>query len=513
MSHDDDSKRADAPPPGSILGAPNADATLPGEEDGVAGERFASLPDEVVPDPSTALVAQKVEKKFSPLETPEPGLRESLIAGMTGRRTTLYEVGEVARRLSILAPGVAAARRESRRIVLSFAIGLTVALLATMVFAGGTWRLLLGILGGTGVAALATFAALRGLARFAARGGAREIPGPALLWVGGAVLTAIGLTVAFTWSLSEATEPLAGRLSAPSIEIKSQKALKPSGRADANVKRDHHVRVRRGVLYVPPAFKSEDGQFDLVIHYHGNVDMVEKSAARTQLNALMLIYNYGEGSGKYSKPLLNPRAFDAMLDGTEKRAAELGLETPRVRRIALSSWSAGYGALYRILESRSRADRIDAVLMQDSMHGSYYGAAKGKVSELSLRPFVRFARRAAAGEKLMVVTHSAIETEGYPDTTKSASALLEDLSIERTKTNPANASPPPVEMPVVLRAFPDGRRWLQVINTVHQKGLQVLGCDGKTQGDHIAHLGQISETVLPPLIERWNAAPDKNTSP
>ncbi len=117
---------------------------------------------------------------------------------------------------------------------------------------------------------------------------------------------------------------------------------------------------------------------------------------------------------------------------------------------------------------------------------------------------MNFARRAVAGEKLMVITHSTIETEDYASTTQTANALLAALGIERhAVTNPAS-SPPPVKLRAAVFAFPTGeRRWLSVTSEVRQGGLTVLGCTGNGKGDHIAHLAQMSETVLPPLVARW----------
>jgi hypothetical protein len=170
----------------------------------------------------------------------------------------------------------------------------------------------------------------------------------------------------------------------------------------------------------------------------------------------------------------------------------------------LASWSAGYGALYFILNSRSRLDRVDAVLLMDSLHGSFAAGSKTDVHPISLAPFVRFGERAIASEKLMVVTHSLIETEGYPSTTQTADALLASLDVKRQKVDPIDASPEPVDLPVALRAFPSGeRRWLRVISEAHEGNLHVYGCTGKGKGDHIAHLAQMSATVLPHLARRW----------
>jgi hypothetical protein len=273
------------------------------------------------------------------------------------------------------------------------------------------------------------------------------------------------------------------------------------------MKRGQHVSMPDGVLYVPPAFHSDDGRFDVVIHYHGNPEIVERSIDAVGLNAIAHIINLGDGSGRYSEPLQNPQAFDNALERIEKRVEEkLGLRSARIRRVALSSWSAGFGAVYHILNSRSRLDRVDALLMQDSLHASFAPGSETKLTDLSLKPFVQFGRRAMAGEKLMVLTHSAIETYGYPDTTRSSEGLLERLGLKRVTASPETASPPPITIDVIVRAFPpDERNWMRVTSVTEQGSLVVMGCKGKGKGDHIAHLAQISQTVLPRLAERWKS--------
>jgi len=472
--------------------------------------RPAQLPVEASPD-RAAKVVGPATKAFADRasEPPDPSPRESLFAGVRQTRTTLLEVGQVARRLSLLPPALADARRTVRQALVSFVVGLTFVLLATMAFAGGTWRLVLGVFAGTGVATLAVFGALRGVSKLAARDGARKLPGPALAWVGAVVLAAMAITAAFTWSVSEVTKPLARPRARPRPTPVASASAAPvasvsADRADIKMKRGGRVSMGRGVLYAPPDFASEDGRFDVLIHYHGNTELIEQSVAAAHLNALVLIINLGDGSGSYSKPLRNPGAFDLMLDRIEERAADLGLRSPRLRRVALSSWSAGYGALYFILNSRSRLDRVDAVLMMDSLHGSFATGSKTKVHPISLAPFVRFGRRAIAGETLMVLTHSSIQTQGYPNTTQTANALLATLSVPREKVDPDEASPQPVELLVARNAFPTGeRRWLRVTSEARSGNLYVYGCEGNGKGDHIAHLAQMSATVLPPLVERW----------
>ena len=164
------------------------------------------------------------------------------------------------------------------------------------------------------------------------------------------------------------------------------------------------------------------------------------------------------------------------------------------------------------MSSRSQFDRVDAVLLLDSPHAKFAPFSETEVYPPSIENFANFARRATAGQKLMVITHSAIETEGYPSTTLTTDALLAQLSLKRTEVTARSASFPPVDIPVAKRAFPDGERnWLDVVSQAHQRDFYVYGCTGKLKGDHIAHLAQMSVTVLPLLRDRWKDTGETNT--
>lgn len=436
----------------------------------------------------------------------DEALRPSVLDALRQSRTTWLEVGKVAERLSRVGLGLEHARAIVRQAVISFALALTLVLTLAVVFAGGTLRLVLGILAGTFAMALAVFGALRFVSKLAERRGARTLPGSPWLWVGGVVVVAAAGTLAVGLSLWEVSKVATARRTAlitkPATSADGERIGK---RADRDMKRGIHIGLERGVLYAPPKFESADGQFDLIIHFHGNTDLVEQSLVASKLNAMIAIINVGDGAGVYSKALQNPYVFDRMLTTIEHRAeTQLRLKRPQIRRIALSAWSAGFASVGQILSSRSRLDRIDAVLLEDSPHAKYAPFAEPEVYVPSLENYLAFARRAMAGRKLMVITHSAIQTEGYPSTTRTVDALIKQLGLARTTVAPASASPPPVDIPVAKRAFPDGERnWLQVVSEVHKESFYVYGCTGNGKGDHIAHLAQMSATVLPPLKERW----------
>ncbi len=511
--------------PGSVLQRGAAGGH--GGDDHEPGERRAQLPSEPSPEshsfPRVAAPPRAPEVPFEPTPLPlgmRPSefegrpMRESLMLAMHQRRTTLHQIGDLARRLSVLPPVFAETSLLMRQLAVSFALALAVVLLGTMAIAAGTLRVVLGVLAGTVATTLAVFAALRIMSRLGSRRGASPLPGSALIWVGGAVFVAVATTVALTWGVSEVSRPLLAAVPRMAPKVSASVVTSAEAQAtgaDDRVKRGIRASVGHGVLYAPPDFSAPDGRFDLVIHYHGNTELVEQSFDAAKVNALVVTVNYGESSDKYTKPLQNPVAFDQLLGSVEAAAeARLGLKSPRIRRVALASWSAGHGAIAQILSSRSRLDRVDALLLMDSLHAGFTPGSKTEVYPSHIRPFVEFARRAIAGDKLMVLTHSTIETEGYASTTQTANALLAALGIERREVSAIASSPPPVKFRSALFAFPEGeRRWLSVTSEARRGGLIVLGCTGNGKGDHIAHLAQMSETVLPPLRTRWLAEPTR----
>lgn len=478
--------------------------------------RLAQLPEETpieqlpsqhqlpaLPQQSRSNSAEEEDDATRPSSAPQ---RQSIFDELRITRTTIHEVGKVARRLSVLPLEFAESRGLVRQLVISGVFGLALALTVALVFAGGALRLMLGILAGTCIAALFVFLTLRGVAKLADRFSARTLPGSPWLWLGGVVLVALAGTVAVSVSLWEVTKlPELGQPKASSPKPKAPPLPAVASGRDANMKRGLHVGLARGVLYAPPEFRSPDGRFDLLIHFHGNVEMVEQSVATARLNALVAIINVGDGSGVYAKEMQNPYAFDRLLNTVEERAEQrLGLDRAEIRRVALSAWSAGFASVNEILGSRSRRERFDAVFLLDSPHAKYAPGSDTEVYQPSIEPFVAFARRAVAGERLMIITHSAIPTEGYPSTTETTNAVLGALSLEREEVSPEVASPPAVDIPVVMRAFPSGQRnWMQVTTQVKAQGFAVYGCTGNGKGDHIAHLAQMSVTVLPALRDRW----------
>src|SRR5690606_33609103 len=105
-------------------------------------------------------------------------------------------------------------------------------------------------------------------------------------------------------------------------------------------------------------------------------------------------------------------AYQRLLDRIDAQLAELCPQRPpKVRRVALSGWSAGYAAIRAMLRDVGN-EPVDAVLLSDGIHASLIGGAQGGrgVLPADVEPFVAFGELAVRGDKLLSITHSSIRT-------------------------------------------------------------------------------------------------------
>ena len=175
-----------------------------------------------------------------------------------------------------------------------------------------------------------------------------------------------------------------------------------------------------------------------------------------------------------------------------KIEAKTGRHDLHLRHVALASWSAGYAAVARILRDERAYAQVDAVVLLDSLHAPYrapnpHTPAQGKerVDLRRLAPVVRFARDAAAGHKVMVVTHSSIVPPDYASTTEATEAMLDAIGV-------------PTEA-----ADETGARGMRLDARADAGGLHVRGFRGRGPHDHIAHLHLIGRALRTWVVPRW----------
>jgi hypothetical protein len=188
----------------------------------------------------------------------------------------------------------------------------------------------------------------------------------------------------------------------------------------------------------------------------------------------------------YNNAFIDSLAFSLLVDSlTQSARREIGLEL-RIKKIILSGFSAGYGAIRRILSQPGNADRVDMILLLDGIHASYVPeqtpiAEGGTIDSAGLEAFRLFAFEASrtASGKRFVVTHSEIFPGTYVSTTEATDFLIRSLGLRRT---------------AVLNWGPLG---MQQISKARIGNFEVLGFAGNTAPDHVDHFH-----ALPQFLDR-----------
>jgi hypothetical protein len=272
-------------------------------------------------------------------------------------------------------------------------------------------------------------------------------------------------------------------------------------RADAELVREGRSSCGGGALVVLPDFASADGAFDLVVHFHGATDLLVQSLGAVKLNAVVVVVNLGLTSRSYEDTFGYTELFPVLLDQAKKVMAKRRLRDPSIRRLALSAFSAGFGAVKRILDRPGVLDQVDAVLLYDGIHTSYDEHRK-----LDLRPLqslLALGRAAVQGDKLLFVTHSEIPTVDYGSTSQTTDLLLQELEVPRI---PGGDTPAWPDLPAVRGGVSANDRRPLVPRSRAEKGsLFVRGYGGDRAPNHMSHVLQMASTALPKLAERWGA--------
>jgi hypothetical protein len=277
----------------------------------------------------------------------------------------------------------------------------------------------------------------------------------------------------------------------------------PAGpRADAHLDRSRHSPIPGGVLFAPSTFSSADGTYDLYLHFHGNTRVVLESTEHAGLNAMVAIVNLGVNSAPYLDAFEEPGSFERLLASIDHGVAERGLAGPKLRRIAIGSWSGGYGAVSRIFEvAQAGLAKIDAVLVLDGIHCGYREEAPGELNVRVISPFLAPARRAAMGELLFSITHSEIDPPTYAGSHVTAGYLLDVVRGVR-----GAPQPPPEHVQLKAAEGAVAKRLekrMEPTSDTTVGAFHVRGYRGSTPEHHMAHLLQMAATVMPELVSRW----------
>ena len=251
-----------------------------------------------------------------------------------------------------------------------------------------------------------------------------------------------------------------------------------------------HVKltaVRGAQLYIPPWFRPKRGGYDLIVHFHGLGKIQEANIERAQLNVAVVSINLGAGTTPYAKPFRNRETFANLLAEAQSEIASSGrAPNARLRRLALSAWSAGYVSIAKVMSDPEVAQKVDAVLLADGFFTSFTNLRKRTVNEAGIAPFARFADAASRDEKLFAITHTTIPTGPFPSLQECVAKLLEMSSVAKVPSSTI------------------GPREMHEIYLADSGSFHVKGYEGRTAGDHVRQIHAMGETLYPYLKARWD---------
>lgn len=229
-------------------------------------------------------------------------------------------------------------------------------------------------------------------------------------------------------------------------------------------------------------FSKDDDKVDVIFQFHAG-QMAGKAWRATRLKAIVVSATFGMGSAPYDHALRNPARFGKWIDEVlAKVAEEKGSRPLHLRRLGVVSFSAGFGAVHRIL-AQGYADQIDALILLDSIHTSY--TADHAPNLHGIASLVDFANLAKERKKVMVITHSSIKPPDYPSCTETTFALLDAIGLARTPLGGRN------------------ERGMEQIYRAEAGALHVFGFHGMAAKDHMDHLALVGDMVRTYVARRW----------
>lgn len=228
-------------------------------------------------------------------------------------------------------------------------------------------------------------------------------------------------------------------------------------------------------LFIPSDYEHGGDQVNLLVHFHGDPQTVWNNAAYAELNAVVVTVNYSGLSSAYSTPFADATLFQQLLDDARtKLAAQPGFGPATAwDKLAVSSFSAGYGAVRRVLATPAYFESIDSLLAADSLYATT--ASDGTPLDSQMVHYKRFADRAAAGDKQFIFTHSEVPTFTYESTAETGDELLQHLQLTPTATQETGLGP------------------IRYYREAEQRGFKLWGARGADGEGHLNHLRYLGE--------------------
>lgn len=182
-------------------------------------------------------------------------------------------------------------------------------------------------------------------------------------------------------------------------------------------------------LFIPDYYvKPADDSIMFVFHFHSASWAAEDQIYKARANVILFNIHLGSLSSPYQNYFTTQTNFQKILDTCLSVIKVNGImSNPKIKKLILTSFSAGYAGVREILKSTTYYNKIDALNLADGLHSN---SDPGTMAT-QMKDFLQFAKDARDKKKIMLSTHSSIPTSGYQSTTQTANYLINGIGSTR----------------------------------------------------------------------------------
>ena len=224
-------------------------------------------------------------------------------------------------------------------------------------------------------------------------------------------------------------------------------------------------------IYLPKNF-SPQADYSLLIHFHGASYVPKAAVESVNENIVLAVVNLGIGSSVYEKPFFDKSTFPKLIDTIYSCLQSNYQIKNKITKTFLTSFSAGYGAVRRILQYHENT--IDGVILMDGMHTDYVPdgvelSKGGRLNTEKLDLYLPLAESAISSKKIFIISHSDIYPATYASNKETSDYIIKKLNLERKANNKINLI------------------GMHQTSEVCAGKFFVLGFDGNSAKDHVDH--------------------------
>lgn len=184
------------------------------------------------------------------------------------------------------------------------------------------------------------------------------------------------------------------------------------------------IEGQRVIAFLPGSWRPR-GRTDVTIHFHGASWHAIQEHLDRGLREPLFVADLGQGSSVYASPFRDPSAWPKWRAAMAAHLTSFAKMDVEIGRVAITSFSAGYGAVREIVRTPANLIGIRRILLLDSLYGSLDPAAAERIPLREHLEVWRPAMEAAMQGKLtFCITVSEVPTPTYASSLECAQGLV-----------------------------------------------------------------------------------------